>query len=461
MLRQSLGLLTQLRWVLALLFVAALVGITVPLGQSLIPGVGGLAVLAAALTILLAAIPGGPAIAYFLLFPLAIEVTVNGIGIVSALLGMLAVSALIGLLAGTQPRTFRLCSLDAAIFATGGAALVSIAVMGVSAPTIGFLTYGLDMTTYFVIRTTIGSKRLLRAALWAFSLGGLFSAVTGEVLYGLNLPSVVAERLGVPEVGINDFAAILAGTLGVTIGLAARSRWTARILLLPMAAIQLVAIILSQSRSAFVALLAILLAGIFLAGLKHRWVSAVLLLGGAALVWVFLDVPQAAQAIGFGSAQARISTILSPSTLEATQRPYLWRMAVQAFIDHPLFGVGIGNFTDPTTWYTLAQQAGTPLILFPGPGPEHNLYLAYLAELGIVGALLVAACAYLVIRLVVRLRDVAELAPIALGLVGFFTAAIFLPLQGDPLTFALPALLPVLQDVSRRQEVVSTSAQSF
>ena len=450
---------TPLRWILLLAVAGALAGLTVPLGQTLVPGVGGVAVLAVALAILLASIPGGPAIAYFLLFPLAIEVTVNGIGVVSVLLGTLAVSALLGLLIGSQPRTFRLCSLDVAVLATGSASLLSIAVMGVNAPPTGLATYALDLTTYFVVRTTIGSRRLLRAALWAFALGGVVSAVTGEVMYGLNLSSVVQGRLGVPEVGINDFAAILTGTLGVTVGLAVRSRWTSRLLLVPMAAVQLAAIILSESRGAFVALVVMLAAGIFLAGYKHRWASAVMLLGGTAAVWAFFDVPQAAQAIGLGAAQARISTILSTTTMATSQRVYLWRMAVQAFVDHPLFGVGMGNFTDPTTWYLLAGQAGAPLILFAAPGDEHNLYLAYLAELGIVGALLVVACAVLAFRLVVRLRSRVELAPIALALAGFFTAAIFLPLQGESLTFTIPALLPVLQEVSRRRGAADSAPE--
>ncbi len=441
-----------LRWALLLILVCALVGLTVPLGQSLVPGGGGLAALALALVILLAAIPGGPAFAYFLLFPIAIEITLNGTGVVSALLGTLAISAVIGLLIGTQPRAFRLCSLDVAIVATGAASLLSVALMGANSPSTGLLAYGLDLTTYFAIRTTIGTPRLLRAALWAFSLGGVVSAVTGEVLYGLNLSTVVAGRLGVPEVGINDFAAILAGSLGVTVGLIARSGWTARMLLFPMAAVQLAAIILSASRSAFLALVAMLAAGIFLAGYKHRWAAAVLLLGGAVLVWVFLDVPQLGLALGIGGAQARIATILSSSALENSQRVYLWRMSVQAFTDHPLFGVGMGNFIVPKTWYLLAAQTGTPLIFFPGPGEEHNLYLAYLAELGIIGALLLVVCGYLAVRLMVRLRSTAELAPIALALAGFFTAAIFLPLQGNSLTFALPALVPVLRDVYRKRE---------
>jgi O-antigen ligase len=449
--------LTQYRWALLVVAVAVLVGLTVPVGQSLVPEVGGLLVLAAAVAIFLAAIPGGPAIAYFLLFPIAIEVTVNGVGVVSALLGTLAVSAAIGLLIGTQPRMFRLCALDVAVFATGAASLVSITVMGQNSSSTDLVTYALDLTTYLVIRTTIGSQRVLLAALWAFSLGGVISAVTGEIMYGLNLSSVVQGRLGVPEVGINAFAAILTGTLGATVGLAARSRWSSRLLLLPMAAVQLAAIVLSASRGAFVALIAMLVVGIFLVGYKHRWTAAIMLIGGTALIWVFLDVPQASQAIGLSAAQARLSTILSSNTLEATQRPYLWRMAIQAFIDHPLFGVGMGNFIDPNTWYALAAQAGAPLILFSGPGDEHNLYLAYLAELGITGAVLILLCAGLATRLIVRLRAVAELTPIALALVGFFTAATFLPLQGNSLTFTLPALLPVLQEVSRRRKHPSLS----
>jgi probable O-glycosylation ligase (exosortase A-associated) len=77
----------------------------------------------------------------------------------------------------------------------------------------------------------------------------------------------------------------------------------------------------------------------------------------------------------------RLQSSFHPDTDEtATQRLGFWRAGFAMFLDHPLTGVGIGNFA-PTfrDQYALAEKD-------PGAWAPHSIYIQGFAELGILGA---------------------------------------------------------------------------
>jgi hypothetical protein len=107
----------------------------------------------------------------------------------------------------------------------------------------------------------------------------------------------------------------------------------------------------------------------------HGWVAAVLV---AAMLVVPVavaagsDAPSASDDPNFGASTSRLASTDSP-------RYHYWKVAIDAFADHPLKGVGAGGFA--VRWLedrpvrTPAQDA-------------HSLEIETLAELGIVGGLL-------------------------------------------------------------------------
>jgi O-antigen ligase len=69
-----------------------------------------------------------------------------------------------------------------------------------------------------------------------------------------------------------------------------------------------------------------------------------------------------------------------------TGREDLWRVAIQMFKNHPLNGVGTGNFQVVEPRYAL-QNINLPRVdlVVDTPKVAHNTYLHVLTELGVVG----------------------------------------------------------------------------
>lgn len=78
----------------------------------------------------------------------------------------------------------------------------------------------------------------------------------------------------------------------------------------------------------------------------------------------------------------RVMTLTDKSFESNSERLLLWHSAWQMFVDHPLLGIGVGNF--PVAY---ATHYISPLAVERGLGHAHNTYLHILAEMGITGLL--------------------------------------------------------------------------
>jgi O-antigen ligase len=153
-----------------------------------------------------------------------------------------------------------------------------------------------------------------------------------------------------------------------------RSQWKGKLISLVSAAFILNTVVLTRSRAAFLALLVggvAALVWIPRGGL--RTILPVILaaaIGGSVLIdKTFLD---------------RMGTIkYEESQLDnsAQDRVISWRAAFRMFLDHPIYGVGVGNFGAHMGDY-LAGHAGRD---------PHNTYVKCAAELGIPGFILLSA----------------------------------------------------------------------
>lgn len=203
-------------------------------------------------------------------------------------------------------------------------------------------------------------------------------------------------------------------------------------------AVTTLAAIFTYSRGGAIALALVLLLAVL-----HKRVSVkYFLLGLLALAPLVLFVPE-----GF---QGRVGTLteLAPNSEDGSagtegedssfrHRKMLMAAAQEMFADHPMMGVGPGNYTEHFDEYS--GQVGMTMRSFDNFGQQqfpHNLYLEVAAETGIVGLLAffaIIAGTALSLRLAYRsFRDAGEtgsanvVASLALSAVAFLTTSLFL-----------------------------------
>jgi O-antigen ligase len=96
---------------------------------------------------------------------------------------------------------------------------------------------------------------------------------------------------------------------------------------------------------------------------------------------------------GFERAITRTSAALTFSDSSLRMRASMWRSTMQVILDHPVTGVGAGNWQSVIPAYEGAQGASLEL-----DAHAHNEYLEIVAEYGLVGCLFLAALGAYLLR---------------------------------------------------------------
>ena len=99
-----------------------------------------------------------------------------------------------------------------------------------------------------------------------------------------------------------------------------------------------------------------------------------------------------ASALGVGVAVLLI-VLVNPASIAqrlssfggGTGRSDLWRVAAKMAEDHPLQGVGAGNFPTAAPLYAQTVPVARPDLVYTDPHVVHNTYLQFFAETGVVG----------------------------------------------------------------------------
>jgi O-antigen ligase len=138
----------------------------------------------------------------------------------------------------------------------------------------------------------------------------------------------------------------------------------------------------------------------------------------------------------------------------------LWAIAQQVASDHPLVGIGLGNFEDVEAAYA-SRTTNLPAvdIVVDNPHVVHNSYLEVLAELGVVGLTLFVAfvagalgLGWRAIRAFARAGDT-DLELIARGLlvalVGMLAASVFLSAEYEKQVWLLLGFSIALTTLTR------------
>ncbi len=203
----------------------------------------------------------------------------------------------------------------------------------------------------------------------------------------------------------NDLATLCLIALGVALGLvfAKPSRVLVRVGAGISAILLLVVILLTQSRGAFIGLVAGMGPALFWLGLR-RPVRLLFFAGILALV-ISLAIPTSVWERLSGIAKLTSTSTIADADTEgsAAERFEVQKVAWQIFVDHPVFGIGLGA-------YPLANAMYAPHI---GMKDTHNTYLNLAAEVGLPGLILWLVCFGSVIRYAYRNRRLAPTGTLA------------------------------------------------
>jgi len=306
---------------------------------------------------------------------------------------------------------------------------------------------------FVVLVTSEVDERQLQLIVGAYVGGVALSALAGLLggLEGASDVSAVTEQQGRLQGGSGDpnyLAAAIVPAIALACGLLASVRGElTRIWLIGSIPVLVLGLAATESRGGLLAAFVAIVVSVVVTRRGRIWVVALIALTvGMAAVW-FAATPTAWERV---------------STLEGGNgRGSLWKVAWEMSNDHPLLGVGIGNF--PLNSPDYARGYGElELVTFIAERDHvvHNVYLQLLAETGLVGiALLLAlacmsfiACAR-AIRSFERAQSwaLASLTrAVAVALAGGLAASFFISNGSDFQIWVLLALGPALLALAGR-----------
>lgn len=266
----------------------------------------------------------------------------------------------------------------------------------------------------FWIRNQLGIERTVVMLAWMFLIGGALHAIVGLMQY-LNLSGELASMVDRRSDSVygnigqrNHFATHITLASFALIYLYAMDRVRRTLV---MALLVLFALVLTASSSRAAAVY--IIAGFLLSLVSYRAIKTQIhrrLLQGAGLLLVLFFLFQyllsplndwlklLLGAIGFEVNALDILVMLQRSAADGIDvRMSEWRKAWLMFMESPLWGAGIGNYG----WLSFAYQA-LPEFSAVSQGAlfhhSHNLIMQVLAELGVVGLILLVSLGFVWLR---------------------------------------------------------------
>lgn len=233
----------------------------------------------------------------------------------------------------------------------------------------------------FVTYSAIRKPKDLLILVWALLVGAMATSV-----YALANGTLRYGRLTAGIFNPNFFAAelIVAIIVATFLLVSTRSAFV-RVLLLVFLATFSIAFVQTQSRSGLTALGVASVVAVVVAGpVRGRLTAIVLVVAAIGLVYYVYAAPP--------GLRARVTSITAGAGTASPLREDTWQIALRATGDHPVLGVGLGNFPAIESRYFISNlniaEVGS---LRQDQLVVHNTYLEVLAELGIVGLLLFIA----------------------------------------------------------------------
>lgn len=320
-------------------------------------------------------------------------------------------------------------------------------------------TYVINVAVFLIAYSVVQTRKQAGLIIGAYLFGAAAISLLAPFIrpegLGLGPEEIEVGRYAGGLEDPNEFAALLIPAIALSVGAIAALRGSAALRLgaLFAAAACLVSFFLTSSRGGLVGLGIALVAGVLVAG---RWRPAALI-GALTLT--------TCTAIYFGGlapqdVRDRIVGATRGETRVEESRLTIWEVGWRMVEDHPVRGVGVGNFENASINYVLEPgQTGRTDRVIDQPQAAHNTYLDILAELGIPGTIVFGAFASFCVwasgaaaRAFRGLKDVPmEIMARALlaGQVGMLVAIFFFSAQSVNKVWLVLALGPGLLALSR------------
>ena len=231
-----------------------------------------------------------------------------------------------------------------------------------------------------VVYSAVNSRRDVYLIVGGFLIGAVISAVYG-LIHPVSATAAAAGRLVGTTGDPNQAAAALVAAIALAAGLAVVARRSFRLKLLAVvaAALSVVGVVETLSRSGLIALGVVLLAGTIVAGRWRRVARVLLVLGVIGVAGYFLVLAPASS----------VNRVTNPSS---DGRSDIWKVGWRIFEANPILGVGAGNFQQASVHYLQRPGAITYGVFFiVTPKVAHNIYLEQLATLGVPGLIIMLA----------------------------------------------------------------------
>jgi O-antigen ligase len=243
--------------------------------------------------------------------------------------------------------------------------------------------FALDAVLFLIIFAAVRTPRQLGWVLLAFTLGAAVAAIHGID----SPPASQGGRIAAGDLDPNQLGAVLVAGLPLAIAVVALYRKVAPVWVIGLATavFAMVAIWLTASRGAIVAVTAVLLTALIIGG---RWRPVIFL---AAIVVAFSTYTYYAS-FASPETQQRLSAATEGQNQTREGRVTLWQVAWRAFSENPVKGIGAGNFRTSERHFLL--QPGvlgrTEDVIGSAPEVVHNSWLEIATETGLVGFALFA-----------------------------------------------------------------------
>jgi O-antigen ligase len=259
-------------------------------------------------------------------------------------------------------------------------------------------------------------KRVLWAIVAAATITAAIAVLSGTAQEARAGATAVEGRAQGSFTHPNQLAFFLVMSLPPALVLAVRHRGLLRALATGAALILLTALLLTLTRGAIIG--AAVSFAVMLVWLPFRRIAATVLIG--LLIFAVANGDALSRSKELNLVGARLATVLDREDATVNNgRLQIWGTVPQIVSDHPVFGIGLGNFHAYSLQYGLSEGG----LAFEH---AHNVALTVLVEQGVVGFLLLATTLFMILRtaaLALRRRDHPDfalaLAPIA-GLAGLF-----------------------------------------
>ena len=310
------------------------------------------------------------------------------------------------------------------------------------------ISAGYLLIFYQLSRRAIAAGNLRFLAIWALTayvISGL--AIAGYVLYQSGIPTPFTQDYRL--VGTFEDPNLFSSYLVISFCILLMSRIVDPKLWKTIAALAILAsIVLTGSRAVIPAVLFGLLVAVLSASrsqVARRQIWRTIFIGmafGAAsfLVWNPLD-----------SLESVTRILTSDDTISSDGRIRLWSVAWRMWQEHPVLGVGIGQYRAVADQYVFGGVSNI----------AHNTYLSFLAETGLVGFVILVSLPLAVFVRVIRSRRRGNVfAPLlALGLAAVAVQALTLNLENSRALWALlgisAAICEVVAPKHTRHESIS------